>query len=673
VKVAAKARIASTQPWRSSPQSAVVPTALLLWSTGVVLAVAAQHVLARHVTRGWLLFLAAAVLIGGMSAERQNPTTAPPKRAAASLGSRRRRAAVAFGATGLLASALTATFAAFSVSTVATASVWIASILLLVAAAVIGISAPAPFARPRMTRQDVMRRTLLVAVLALAVALRLVHLTTIPPDVHADEAAVGLDARALLHDGWSDVFQLGWMQMPQLGYGISAASMAVFGDDLFGLRMASVVLGVASVALLYLVARRLFDTRVALIAAFVLAISQWHIQFSRSGLNNMQSVAATLLAILLVLRALETRRDLDFVLSGLSLGVCAVVYYGARATFVIVGIYLLYRAVSDRTFLSRHAVGFAALVAGLWVFLAPAAVTFAREPQQALRAHAQSVWLFTPHNLEHSRAVYRESSSIRIAGIQMRRTAESVNRLGETSEQYGRPGKPLFDIWSAALIVPGLAYVLVRIRHRGHALLLLLLVVPALAGALTVDALFSPRVLIAIPALAVLPALVLDAGWRSAASWSGRHGDVLFAFVAAGAGALALSANYHDYFRQQVKSLRIAAFPTVLARYAASTPPRSTIYFIGDPHVHGIPDPTTQFLAPHTKIVPLGVAGPLPPAQHAKKRVFVIDYSARSAPLTESLVATYPHGIKRLHRDARGSPLFTSYEVTATAAGRSAA
>src|SRR5205085_2277640 len=181
------------------------------------------------------------------------------------------------------------------------------------AGAAVGIAHPAQIGLPRLTRPRIGRAAVLLAIVGLALALRVPHLATIPPDVHGDEAAVGLDGRSIIHGGWSDLFQLGW--------------------------------------------------------------------------------------------------------AGVPLGVCAIGYFAGREAFPIVGLYLLYRIVRERGFLRANALGFACALVGLWVFLAPVAVTFTHT-QGALSGRAESVWLFSPDNLAHERQVYGTSSTLRIVGKQ---------------------------------------------------------------------------------------------------------------------------------------------------------------------------------------------------------------------------------------------------------------
>jgi len=100
----------------------------------------------------------------------------------------------------------------------ATLAVWMASIALTLEGA-LGVRYPALTGLRRPARASLLRAGAVTGVLVLAVALRLPHLASVPPDVHGDEAAVGLDARALLHGGWGGLFGLGWAGVPQRATG----------------------------------------------------------------------------------------------------------------------------------------------------------------------------------------------------------------------------------------------------------------------------------------------------------------------------------------------------------------------------------------------------------------------------------------------------------------------
>src|SRR5439155_24941068 len=97
-------------------------------------------------------------------------------------GWRMRRVLVAVGLVGLglLASVATAELFAHGVRLAVTGSVWAASIGLVVVGAT--IRGPVHLGFPKFTRARIVRVVLVLAIIGLALALRLPRLATIPPD-----------------------------------------------------------------------------------------------------------------------------------------------------------------------------------------------------------------------------------------------------------------------------------------------------------------------------------------------------------------------------------------------------------------------------------------------------------------------------------------------------------
>ena len=179
------------------------------------------------------------------------------------------------------------------------------------------------------------------------------------------------------------VFAIGWYDVPALSFTLHAATMRVFGDNLFGLRMASVIEGVALDCPAVPAGRRLWGPRPALLAAAFMAVAAWHIQFSRTGFHYMQAPVATLLALYFLVRgrAGPTRAGLGAVRPGDRPELRGLLR-GPAGAGLLVAVYLGYRALTERGFLRTHARALLALVFGAVVFLAPMAVVFVRSPEQ---------------------------------------------------------------------------------------------------------------------------------------------------------------------------------------------------------------------------------------------------------------------------------------------------
>jgi 4-amino-4-deoxy-L-arabinose transferase-like glycosyltransferase len=135
-------------------------------------------------------------------------------------------------------------------------------------------------------------RWILLSIFAVAIAVRLYRFGQVPPGLGQDEAATGYDAFALLHYGIDRSGYHNPVMFVSWGSGMYAIAgylempfIAVLGLSPLSVRTAFLVLGVASLVLFYLLARRTGGTTVALMALFMLAIAPWHIMISRMAVD----------------------------------------------------------------------------------------------------------------------------------------------------------------------------------------------------------------------------------------------------------------------------------------------------------------------------------------------------------------------------------------------------
>lgn len=123
-----------------------------------------------------------------------------------------------------------------------------------------------------------------ILILLLAFALRLYQLTSIPPGLTHDEANHGREAIGILDGDLRFYFPLNYGSEPLYSYTV-AGSMAVFGENLFALRLVNVLFGVAAIGLTYVWACQAFDKRVGLLTAVLMSISFWPLASSREALR----------------------------------------------------------------------------------------------------------------------------------------------------------------------------------------------------------------------------------------------------------------------------------------------------------------------------------------------------------------------------------------------------
>lgn len=143
-----------------------------------------------------------------------------------------------------------------------------------------------------------MKKIVLILILVLAFIFRFWRLGSFPA-LNADEAAIGYNAYSLIQTGkdehgnpWPIHFQSFNDYKPGLYVYMVLPFVKLFGLNEWSVRIPGALLGVATIYVVYLLVQELFGKdgsritdhgSLAIIASFFLAISPWHIHFSRGG------------------------------------------------------------------------------------------------------------------------------------------------------------------------------------------------------------------------------------------------------------------------------------------------------------------------------------------------------------------------------------------------------
>lgn len=168
---------------------------------------------------------------------------------------------------------------------------------------------------------------ILSVILMLGFSLRFYNLKNIPAGFFADEAAIGLDAYLLLTTGKDEYGtpypfyfrSFGDWRTPVPIYTM-IPFIAVFGLNEFSVRFTMVVYGTATILFLFLFTRELFWKErlkdiIALASSLFLAISQWHIHFSRTGFEFTTMPFYLLVTLFFLFRFLHGRSDKNLILA----------------------------------------------------------------------------------------------------------------------------------------------------------------------------------------------------------------------------------------------------------------------------------------------------------------------------------------------------------------------
>lgn len=190
------------------------------------------------------------------------------------------------------------------------------------------------------------KRILLILILLVAFWLRVWRLDSVPVSLSGDEVDVGYHAYSLLRTGEDYLGNLLPVHLQSLAdyksslYAyFSIPTIALFGISPWGVRLPAAVLGVLGVWLFYLLVRQLVQKEAAALwGAFFLAVSPWHIQFSRSAFEAGVMLTLYLGGIYYFFQGLRVGKWL--IVSAILLGFTTWAYHSAKV-FLPITIFLL--------------------------------------------------------------------------------------------------------------------------------------------------------------------------------------------------------------------------------------------------------------------------------------------------------------------------------------------
>ena len=187
-------------------------------------------------------------------------------------------------------------------------------------------------------------KIILILIIAVAFVLRFYRLGDVPLGFHQDEISQAYNSFSILKTGQDRYGEFlpilfrsfGSYQPPIYTY-ITPIFIAIFGNTIFAARATSALFGVLTVILTYLIINILvnekYKQRLALLSAFVVAISPWAIHFSRRVVEGNLGLFFFLLSFYFFIKSLK---DIKFLIpASIILGISTHAYYSERLIAVI--------------------------------------------------------------------------------------------------------------------------------------------------------------------------------------------------------------------------------------------------------------------------------------------------------------------------------------------------
>ncbi len=372
------------------------------------------------------------------------------------------------------------------------------------------------------------KHVLLICIVILAAALRFYQLGSVPTSVNADEAAIGYNAYSILKTGKDEygkpyplLFQsFDDYKLPLYIY-LTVPSVGVFGLSDISVRLPSALLGTLTVVAVYMLVEGLFGgRRLALLASMLLAISPWHLQFSRSAYEANIAVFFAVFGIAYLLQGL--RRSALSIVGFLSLALSVWSYHSSRVfvPLMLIGFFVIY--LPDirkqwKVFLSGFVLCVVLCVPLLLLSVSPQGLVRARGVSalgDPLLTGRNASWRVTDIAQGLSFSNMYHNHRFVDAGIILKGYLDHYSPafffLEAVQGKYHAPGVGLLYLWELPVLLFGL-HAAANMKGKGKYLLFLWFFIAPIAAAPTFMLPHPVRTLIFLPTLQIFVAMGLIA------------------------------------------------------------------------------------------------------------------------------------------------------------------
>lgn len=435
---------------------------------------------------------------------------------------------------------------------------------------------------------------LLAGIILIAAFLRLYKLDTLPPGDGYDPAYYGLDALNIL-DGARPIFlPENYGREPMFSY-LVAAFFFLFGISPKAIYAASAAVGILTIPVAYLLAEEMFATEEGvlarfggLVAALSMAISYWHLNWSRLGVRAILVPLFVMLTVYCLWRGLRTGSRWAFVGCGVFLGLGMYTYQAARAVPLLVLLGFAYTGWSRRRFSRNDLTNLALIVIVSLIVFAPLGYYFLTHPGSFFQRIDQTL-VVDPNQ--------QVSSNVQALSDQLKQTLLMFNFHGDEWPKTNLPGRPALGPFLSIAFFLGIIVSLRRIRRPLYLFLLswmIVLIVPAFLAQ------FGPaakRAIGTLPAATMLVAVGALASWEAVRRWADSRAQpwsrplTLGLAVIIGAGFVYTGVRtYHDYFVVWGENpdlfTHFEAGESSIGQYVSTLPPQEEIYISPVPPDH---------------------------------------------------------------------------------------
>ena len=497
------------------------------------------------------------------------------------------------------------------------------------------------------------RELLFVILITLGSAfLRFYKITKIPL-LNGDEARdTGFLPEVFLKGEVKDFFGYGVYGIPNMFFALSSIPHLLFGHSILAIRFFAAFFGTLAIILVYLLAKKLFNQRVAVISTILMSCYHVHLQFSRSEfINNFDSFWAPLIIVLLLKSIKE--KPYYSLLFGLFLGIASHFYQGIRAVLAFsTAFFLIYNLVYYHKKLNRFLakIGFFSL--GLFLGLGPSIVIIAIRPNEFFNTGTAGGPLF---------------SSLGLLGFLELLPSRLLHSFGALIyypiEFHYHYGGPFLQFPLNLFSIIGLFFLLRNLAKKESSILLFWIVAVIFCNSALLQGLnHTHRLLSVVPALMIVSGLGIVKLSMIFKKWPAVYRSIMFLAV-----FLPTFLNLKNYFYDSIwknaydTNTKVAA---VAGYYTAGFPPNAKFYFLNSPRMSWKSGPSWEYIAPAAQVKDLeegNLQSVFPVSTREKERLVFIALPEKTEAL-KMIEEVWTKGYRKDHY-YDNELLFITYEL----------
>jgi len=358
---------------------------------------------------------------------------------------------------------------------------------------------------------------LLLFILIIASFFRLWQLDSIPPGLYPDEAIHGNEAIQALKTKDFKIFYPENNGREGLFINLIAFSFLIFGISIWSIKIVSAIIGILTILGLYLLVKEIFESvklkgseLVALFSSFFLAISFWHVNFSRIGFRAIFVPFVLSFSFYFLFKGFRTKKLLNFIASGIIFGLGFHTYISFRLAvlLIMVVLFLWWLAYRKQKEQRKYLLLVSCFLLFMFIVALPIGIYFLNNPQNFV-SRATGVSVFAQPNSIKS---FVESSIIHLG---------MFNFQGDNNWRHNIPNYPILFWPIGILFLIGFLFstkeLIISIIKKNHFLLTVhcslisWFFIMLLPGALTYEGIpHSLRCIGAIPPVFIFAALGIN-------------------------------------------------------------------------------------------------------------------------------------------------------------------